>query len=588
VIYIPIPPSFNEGQPQNYLEWLGERKPSLLDSVILTCLQFLQHSGVRRIGKLIAKMRYTDDPINRRKTYFYEPQKTIMEFLLQNMHDMQRIGSVWSALNRKSMLNEVCHYLENSFRDPEFPLCKPDPALFAFDNGLYAIDVVMDGNEELFDDGMFYKWDHPAIARLEKTNICAANYIPGKVKDAWLTSEARINPSIIPTPMLTMMLQHQRYDKLAQSNFFALAIGRMLYPVNRHEEFQIAIFLYGAGKCGKSTLIKFIRGFYPSSDTYVFSSNTQAQFSLANAVDANMVFVCDVKKNFALPQSQFQSMVCGEAMEFARKHVQETIQKEWTAPIMLAGNEWFNYNDTADCVNRRLLTFPFPNPVEKQINNLSGKLNSERAAALIKGIYEYRKLARDLSDKEKDIWDDDYLSPILHRERNRIRSESNPLMAFMLSGHLMGPELLGNASCTTGECGEQQDARPYVYRKDSEDQYIYMPNAEFQKAYKEFLIEGGYDVRTSKKIDPYQEAHIFRSFGLTRKPPSELWSEDYRRIQANEQIQSLPEDRMTGPMMKLTYPRVPLGNGNGNNRGRVITDKFIFGADRACFDQLST
>jgi len=579
---LPISPTFNEGRPQHYLEWYGDKTPTKLNQILLICLNMLKYSGARRIGNRLVDMRYTDDPLRPMKTYYYEPQKSIESFLREDLMDKQRFASVWSQMTDPAFFKKVLVNLENSFKDPEFPYCLPHRSLFAFDIGLFALETIMNGDEVLFEPLRLYKWGDPAIARLEQTNISAANYIPGYVDEDWFNSEEMLaHPERIPTPVLDSMLKHQGYDQLAMRNFYALAVGRMLFPINRLDSFQFAVFLYGAGKCGKSTLIKFIRGFYPDEFTYVFSSNTQAQFSLANAVDAYMVFVCDVKKNFALPQSQFQSMVCGESMEFARKHVQQTLQKEWSAPLMMAGNEWFSYHDTADCINRRVCTFPFPNPVRRQINNLPERLAGQRAAVLLKGVYEYCRLV--LQCAQKDIWEPGVLSPLLHRERQRIQKESNPLMAFILSGRLVGPDTSIDATtCTTVICGdqdgnnddeeemmEQERERPFHYRRDENDNYLYMPAALFKKAYKEFLIEQGYDLKLSKRIADYEEAHIFSLFGITRQPPPELLPTS--NPDAASRALAGPV-----PLIQMPYPR---NRTAPNAIPRLVKTQFIFGCD---------
>ncbi|QPB44560.1 hypothetical protein [Medusavirus stheno T3] len=377
---------------------LGGKEPAGI-AVINFVLGVLQKFDAKRSHDWVCLKKETPDKHN---TRFYHRYMKISEFIETHCTFKNVAGDMWANMLRPGVKSQAVKFLSTARNEKEFLEYNVCRSVFAFDKGIYVTQHLKAGNFEA-EPNDFYRYDGPKINQLP-TVFGSANYIPGEVDFDWLATD---DPMDVPTPVTDSILDHQGWSDEIKFIFFAVCVGRVCFALGTYDNWQIAPFFYGVAGTGKSTLLKIISKIYPPERVYTMSNDTQGQFSIANAEDKNVVIITEVKANFALPQSQFQSMVAAESMECSRKHIQETIQANpWNVPLLMAGNEVMNYGDQAESIARRLLIFVFSELVTRVDANMDKKLEEELPALLIKGVRCYHKLAA--LTHGSNLWDARY------------------------------------------------------------------------------------------------------------------------------------------------------------------------------------
>ncbi len=113
-------------------------------------------------------------------------------------------------------------------------------------------------------------------------------------------------------------------------------MGRCLYDLGEIEEWQVIGYLLGQAGSGKSTiLVKILKLFYEACDVGTMSNNMEKKFGLGALVGKKMFIGPEIKSNFSMEQSEFQSIISGEDVQIAVKN-QTASSKIWNIPGMLA------------------------------------------------------------------------------------------------------------------------------------------------------------------------------------------------------------------------------------------------------------
>ena len=82
-----------------------------------------------------------------------------------------------------------------------------------------------------------------------------------------------------------------------------------------------AIFIRYGRHLGKATILEHIvKLLYEAADVGILSSNMEKKFGLSALVDKKIIIGPEIRGNLALDQSEFQSMVSGETMQYNVKY----------------------------------------------------------------------------------------------------------------------------------------------------------------------------------------------------------------------------------------------------------------------------
>ena len=204
-------------------------------------------------------------------------------------------------------------------------------------------------------------------------------------------------------------------------------MGRMLHALKTQEDWQIIPFFKGRGGSGKSTVASIVKNFFEANDVGVLSNNSEKKFGLQALLDKFVWLCLELKKNVALDQAEFQSMVSGEDVVVAQKNMIAK-QVTWTAPGLLCGNESPGWIDAQGSIARRMaiITFGFSLQERDVVPDLLKRiLARELPSLIIKCNQAYLSVCE--TSRHEDIWK--VLPPYFKKERLRFQKDTDAVFA---------------------------------------------------------------------------------------------------------------------------------------------------------------
>lgn len=159
--------------------------------------------------------------------------------------------------------------------------------------------------------------------------------------------------------------------------------GRLLYPVNSIDTWQVMPMFVGRAGTGKSLILSTWARFFDDADVATIANDVQPLFGLENVWNKFVWMIKEVKHDLKLDQAQLQSMITGEEMSIGRKG-KEALQITWKSPGVMAGNELANWTDNSGSMSRRMVLFYFHKKVHQSDPKLAQQLSDELPALLHK------------------------------------------------------------------------------------------------------------------------------------------------------------------------------------------------------------
>ena len=140
-----------------------------------------------------------------------------------------------------------------------------------------------------------------------------------------------------------------------------MLLGKLLYWVNELEKWQISPYFKGVAGTGKGLLVKLFPMIFHPSNIGVMTNNIEEKFGLASLANEDIFCITapEIQENITLDQTQFQSMVSGEAVTYAVKNQNSRTKMNWEKPIIMASNVFPNWNDNSGSLQRRLIILNF-------------------------------------------------------------------------------------------------------------------------------------------------------------------------------------------------------------------------------------
>jgi hypothetical protein len=252
------------------------------------------------------------------------------------------------------------------------------------------------------------------------------------VKDFSVTFQEKIQQLMMP-PASSSLPQSGHVQRspgnalpVAAQMWIYIFLGRMLHELGKYDSWQIICFFKGVGGSGKSSIAHIVKNFFAPSDVGVLSNNAEAKFGLS-ALMTKLIYICfEIKKSTSIDQSEFQSMVSGEAVSVAIKN-QTARTVQWKLPGMLCGNEIPSWVDSQGSIARRLMIVNFRYTISNKDSRpdlLQEILKTEMAALIVKCNTAYRYAAA--RHAKEDIWK--VLPKYFADERLHMQRESDPLI----------------------------------------------------------------------------------------------------------------------------------------------------------------
>ena len=236
---------------------------------------------------------------------------------------------------------------------------------------------------------------------------------------------------MVETPSFDRIMADQDVDP--ETKFWVLAVlGRCLYEVGEHDDWQIAPFFRGMAGTGKSTLINLLRAIF--TDQYVFSMDNinETVFGLQDLPGKRIWCCAEVGKNFTLDQHRFQMMCSGETIQINIKN-KTKVSLDIKSHGFLAGNNMPNtWNDNSGSLRRRLVVVNFKNTVAVMDPGVLTRLvGTEMPATLRRMNCCYRYAAANVTKQLSH-----HLSRRIKTDISEIADLVNPLRDFINNGEV--------------------------------------------------------------------------------------------------------------------------------------------------------
>ena len=389
------------------------------ERLIVYLLRKLNSYGYRRYqGMIYEQIISLPDAEGRRyPTKAWKYKSEIKSFIEDECRKEDHFNH-WQSIMTANNLSNAEKYLVSCL-DHEFSELKPNRLWHSFQNGIYSIE-----------HANFYHFnDVPSY-------IVTCKYHDQKFD----TSIINLPWHKVPTPHIDSIIQYQFHidqeviksqNELQQVlHWFYGLIGRLLFPLNTKDNWQVMPFLIGKGKTGKSSLLKIIGKFFNEEDVAVLSNNSQKGFGLETIYNKYMWQCFEVKNDFTLDQGQLQSMISGENVSIQRKF-KEALNVVWNTPGIIAGNEAPSWTDNSGSISRRFVLIYFDKTVKTE--TVDPALEMKAKAQIGNTIHKMAKAYHELYERygNKDIWAKDVLPYYYHHSKQRLKMLTHSLYYFL-------------------------------------------------------------------------------------------------------------------------------------------------------------
>lgn len=334
----------------------------------------------------------------------------------------------WVAYNTG---NNKRHLLDNltAHREARFPDLVRDRHVSAFRNGVYnastdSFHPHVPGADPAADAAAALK---PALP--SDTAACCYHDMefPAAVREAATWRD-------IATPEFDGVLACQGFAPDV-CQWMMIMIGRLIYRVGELDNWQVIPMLIGNAGTGKSTVVKLATLMFERLDIGVIPNRGELIFGLANLLDKMVFIVEDIKKDFNMDQSTFQTLVSGGLVSIPVKN-KNAVMTTWDMPGIIAGNELPAYTDASGSIARRYMVFSFVREITKVDNDLPQRLHLEMPALIRKCNLAYREAVR--THRSAGIWS--IVPKYFVATQREVLTDANSLESFLESSSVAFPE----------------------------------------------------------------------------------------------------------------------------------------------------
>jgi phage/plasmid-associated DNA primase len=274
----------------------------------------------------------------------------------------------------------------------DFPIIQPDRHVYSFRDGIYFAET---------DKFISYKHSHRRSGADDDQYRQVVSY---KYFDTNWCSSGDERWQDMRTPLFESILQHQGLETEVIQILYAF-FGRLLYPLNFLDKWQVALFIEGVAGTGKSTIGQVLKEFFHAHDVGTLTcGNHEKRFGLS-ALYHKLMYMCfEAREEFGLTQDVLQSMISGEGISVPIKN-QTATDVNFNVPGIFFGNEFGQWKDTSGSISRRFLVCRFEKCVSESSSdpNLLDKIRSQELALLLRKMNcAYLDLVRVAGDR--NIW----------------------------------------------------------------------------------------------------------------------------------------------------------------------------------------
>lgn len=196
------------------------------------------------------------------------------------------------------------------------------------------------------------------------------------------------------------VLGDQGFTKLEQIWILGMCVGRMIFELGTHDEWELAAAIIGWAGTGKGTLGEMAKHLFSDTDVAPMSNNHEKTFGLSGLLK-KIVIAFDLKESM-LSVGDLQTMISKEPTSVPVKHG-PPIQVRWLAPLMLLMNEFpASWKSSCGALERRLLVVQMDEPVVDRDTTLKAKCREQYGSFYRLAAMCYRYLAQQYG--KLDAW----------------------------------------------------------------------------------------------------------------------------------------------------------------------------------------
>jgi phage/plasmid-associated DNA primase len=363
-------------------------------------------------------------------TYAWEPHMKVKQFI----HDKCRksFGKFDQWKNLTSGANNLKQAIEYLLECPDDELLKltKDRHIFSFKNGVFLTKINKGTKEKPIWATEFVPYGTNSEHLSMKT--VASKYFnhnfndfPDIKEDSWLDIMDHC-------PNFKKILDYQEFTKEVQL-WICIFMGKCAYDIGEMENWQILMYLLGAGNAGKSTILtKILQKWYEEDDVGIIPNNIEKQYGLKPHINKFLVLAPEMQGDCKLEQTDWQLMCEGGKNSFAQKY-KDAESEYWKVPMAMAGNSLMKYKNMGGQVSRRTAVVNFSKKVIDTDQNLDKKLEKEIPMIMKMCITGYLWAVNRYGDK--GIWK--ILPEYFHENKNEMDQTTNILEHFLKSDRII-------------------------------------------------------------------------------------------------------------------------------------------------------
>jgi hypothetical protein len=364
------------------------------DSLLLMHVQDIARTRFYgRCGPDVYERIWSEHKGRRYFTHSWRKVKSIREFIFE-CADKRSNNEIWKLIvdgrGASAHLENNLLYIEDDF----FPLIKKRRWFTSWKNGIYC-DTTND----------FYEYGSNEYNLLGDEVVCSKhfdlyfdNYAYQKAMH-YNSATKKFEEDIVPegfmnieTPDFEKILNDQQFTYHEKMWMYVL-IGRMLYEIKEHDNWQRVPWFYGQAGTGKSLILDVILNFYDTTDVGYVNNTIEKTFYMQNLYEKFLFVIGDVRKQFGIEEGDLAKLISGEGVSIARKN-RDAIMKQSSTPFAISSNEFpEKYRNAGGSLLRRLVVFYFGIFITENDGGLFRKLLLEAAAFRKKCNSAYREIA---------------------------------------------------------------------------------------------------------------------------------------------------------------------------------------------------
>ena len=402
-------------------------KNTAYQNLLLYLLEELSEAQYAKYGETLYKKIKTKSGYD---TYAWEPYMKIKQFI----HDKCRRSfgkfDQWKNLTAgSSNLKQAIEYLVDCPDDELLKLVK-DRHIFSYNNGVFFTKINKGTTENPIWSTLFVPYGTNSEYLTHKT--VSSKYFDYEFNDFSDIKEDAWFDIMKHCPNFKKILDYQEFPEKVQW-WICIFMGKCGYDIGEMENWQIIMYLLGAGNAGKSTILtKILQKWYEEDDVGIIPNNIEKQYGLKPHINKFLVLAPEMQGDCKLEQTDWQLMCEGGKNSFAQKY-KDAESEYWKVPMAMAGNQLIKYKNMGGQVSRRTAVVNFGKKVIEVDQNLDKKLEREIPIIMKMCITGYLWAVNRYGDK--GIWK--ILPEYFHENKNEMDQTTNILEHFIKSENVI-------------------------------------------------------------------------------------------------------------------------------------------------------